>query len=118
MNLPLRIAIINNSSSPANHLCDLTTSLQLKYHTFSNGKLQALIKLKTIQLDNQTKPLTYFPVVLSTEMTVKIEKSKYLEVELQAESIKLSIEEDFISDMTLFIAYLKSLSQPEQNLVL
>ncbi len=68
LTLPLRIAFINNSISPASHLCDLTFSLNTHYEAFNNKKVNILLKLSSIQLDNQTKPLTYFPVVLYTDL--------------------------------------------------
>jgi hypothetical protein len=76
LELPIMVTLINNSTSPATHLFDLTTFLNLQYETYSTNKTVAQVELREIQLDNQSKPLSYFPVVLSTNLRVRVEKTK------------------------------------------
>lgn len=76
--------------------------------------MSAKLQLAQIQIDNQTKPLTYFPVVLSTDISVFLKKEKYLEAEVETSNIRLNIEEDFLYDLMAFGAELKKIiSQSE-----
>jgi hypothetical protein len=112
LNLLLRIALINNSASPAVHLLDLSTFLHLTYEAFNDNTMSTRLDLSEIQLDNQTKPLTYFPVVLTTDLTFIFSKAKYLEAEVKAKTIKLSVEEEFLNDTMAFLGEIKKFISP------
>lgn len=79
--------------------------------------MDSLLKLTSIQLDNQTKPQTYFPVVLSTDLCLDISKNKYMEVEVGVKPIKLCIEEDFINDLLVFGEEIKKVAKKREELL-
>lgn len=71
INLPLRIAFINNSFTPATHLLDFSTHINVRVSEVSD-ELLLQVALQGIQVDNHSKYRVYFPVVLSTEINASI----------------------------------------------
>ena len=108
----MRIALVNNSVSPALHLLDLTTMLHLHHHSYDNNTMLTQLNLSDIQIDNQTQPLTHFPVVLATEIGMTLQKDKYLEVEIKTKPIVLKIEEQFVYDLLAFGAEVQKYIEP------
>ena len=98
------------------HILDINSQLHLNHQSFDNGTMTAHLELSSIQLDNQTHALTYFPVVLTTDLGITISKNKYVEAEVHAKTIKLNIEEDFANDVMAFLGEVKkSVGEPERD---
>lgn len=59
------------------HLLDLNSQVHLTYQSFDDSSMTAHLQLSEIQLDNQTHALTYYPVVLTTDLGVTVRKQKH-----------------------------------------
>lgn len=66
VDLPIRFALINNSTSPVIHLCDVSMCVVGSLGSDSSFILQ----LDEIQVDNQMAHRVHFPVVLETSAKV------------------------------------------------
>lgn len=107
--MPIRIALINNSFNPAYHLCDISTTLGLSISQAGNGTVSKL-NLESIQVDNQTRHRVYFPVVLSTSLSLILTTDKEISLEVLANPILLNIEEDFGKDFYSTVMLISALT--------
>jgi len=58
------------------HILDLNSQMHLSFQIFDNETMTAQLDLSDIQLDNQTHALTYYPVVLTTDLGITMNKAK------------------------------------------
>lgn len=98
IDLPIRIAVINNSFTPVYHLCDFSAGILVKVSQVVDATVVRL-NLDSIQLDNQTRYRVYFPVVLSTSLSLTANIGASVELDVSAQPIILNVEEDFGKDL-------------------